>query len=142
MSLAEQNRQLVRHFYDLMSQQRFDEMFELMTDDATWTVAGNPQTFPHAGTATKPQREAALRNFTKVFASLDMDLRSLTAEDDRVAVEAITRCQTLKGLQYVNELLIVIRCRGGKIARLYEHLDQQTALEFDDKLKASLAASA
>lgn len=48
----------------------------------------------------------------------------------------------MKGLQYVNELLIIIRCRGGKIASLYEHLDQQTALEFDGKLKASLAASA
>lgn len=138
MSDAEKNRRLVQQFYDLMSQQRFDEMFALMSDDATWTVTGKPETFHHAGTATKSQREAALKNFTKVFASLEMDLRSLTAEDDRVAVEAITRCETLKGLRYVNDLMILIRCREGKIVSLLEHLDQQTALEFDRDLQVSL----
>ncbi len=134
---AEPNRALVRQFYAHMSALEFDKMFALMTDDATWTVAGKPETFHHAGTSNKAQRAAALANFTKVFTSLHMDLRSLTAEADRVAVEAITRCATHNGLNYVNELLVLIRCRDGKIASIYEHLDQQTSLEFERALAAS-----
>lgn len=130
------NRALVLEFYQLMSQLRFERMFELMADDGTWTVAGNPKTFHHSGTATKAQRAEALGNFTKVFAALEMDVRSTTAEGERVAVEMITRCTTKSGLKYENELLVLIRCRDGKIASLYEHLDQATALEFERRLTA------
>lgn len=141
MPQAEENRALVLRFYALMSAQKFDDMFALTTEDATWTVAGNPATFHHAGTATRPEREAALANFTRTFASLEMDIRSATCEADRVAVEAITRCATHSGLRYENELLVLIRCREGRIASIYEHLDQQTALEFDRRLRAELGAA-
>jgi uncharacterized protein len=130
----ESNRALVLNFYRLMSQQRFDQMFELMADDGIWTVAGNPKTFHHAGKVTKAQRAAAMASFTKVFTSLEMDIRSTTAEDDRVAVEAITRCKTAHGLAYENELLVLLRCRDGRIVSIYEHLDQQTALAFEKSL--------
>lgn len=133
----ETNRALVLNFYKLMSNQEFGKMFELMTEDGIWTVAGNPKLFHHSGTATKPQRIAALTNFTKLFISLEMDIRSITAEDDRVVAEIITRCATRHGLNYENELLVLIRCRDGKIASLYEHLDQATSLEFEQRLAAA-----
>jgi ketosteroid isomerase-like protein len=135
---AEDNRQLVLKFYDLMSHLRFDEMFALVADDGVWTVAGNPDLFHHAGVATKAQRVGAFNNFTGVFASVRMEIRSTTAEGDRVAVEAITHCRTHGGLAYDNELFILVHCRDGKIQSIYEHLDQQTALAFDCKLQAEL----
>lgn len=138
----DENRALVLKFYELMSKLDFDRMFELMADDGTWTVAGNPELFHHSGVATKPQRIAALTNFTQYFASLDMDVRSTTAEDDRVAVELITRCATHSGLEYENELLVLIRCRDGKIANIYEHLDQQTSLEFERRMAAASGQAA
>ena len=134
----EANRVLVVQFYQFMSNLEFEKMFELMADDATWTVAGNPATFHHAGTVTKPQRAEALANFTKLFSSLQQDIRSTTAEEDRVAVEAITRCKTVTGVEYVNDLLILIRCRDGKIVSIYEHVDQGTALEFERRLAESM----
>lgn len=134
MASAHENAELVREFYRRMSALEFDRMFDLMQDDATWTVAGDPETFHHAGVATKAQRIEAFSNFTKYFATLDMEVRSTTAQDDRVAAELITRCETHSGIRYENELLVVIRCRGGKIASIYEHVDQQTALAFDRKM--------
>lgn len=131
---VEENTQLVNNFYSLMSALEFGKMFELMTDDALWIVAGNPETFHHAGTATKPERKQALDNFTKVFIDLEMEVRSTTAQDDRVAVELFTRCTTHSGIRYENELLVLIWCREGKIAKIYEHVDQMTALEFERKL--------
>jgi len=135
---AESNTKLVRDFYAKMSALDFDGMFALMADDATWTVAGNPKTFHHAGVATKAQRREAFGNFTQFFATLEMDVRSTTAQDDRVAAELITRCATHSGLEYENELLVVIRCHDGRIVNIYEHLDQQTALDFDRRLAASM----
>jgi uncharacterized protein len=136
----ETNRALVTKFYHLMSQLQFEPMFELMADDATWTVAGNPHTFHHAGVATKAQRIVALSNFTQVFASLQMHIVSTTAEADRVAAQLITRCTTLSGINYENELLVLIRIHNGKIASLYEQLDQATALEFERKLQTAVPA--
>jgi uncharacterized protein len=131
---TEDNRTLVLRFYELMSQLDFDSMFELLADDGTWTVAGNPELFHHSGVATKGERIAALTNFTKVFDSLEQTVLSTTAEDDRVAAQMTSRCVTHSGLVYENELLVLIRCKDGKIATIYEHLDQQTSLEFERKL--------
>lgn len=130
------NRALVLRFYELMSNLDFDAMFELMATDGTWTVAGNPALFHHAGVATKPKRMAALTDFTKVFASLQQTVLNTTAEEDRVAAEMRSRCVTHSGLVYENELLVLIRCKDGKIVSLYEHLDQQTSLAFEQALAA------
>ena len=130
----EANKALVREFYTRMSKLEFDRMFELMADDATWTVAGKPELFHHSGVATKPQRIAAFSNFTRAFSTLDMEIRSLTAEDDRVAAEMITRCETLGGIRYENELLVLVRCKDGKVASIYEHLDQATSLDFERRV--------
>lgn len=134
----EENRALVIKFYELMSNLDFDAMFELMADGGTWTVAGNPELFHHAGVATKPQRIKALANFTQVFASLKQTILSTTAEADRVAAKMTSRCVTHGGLVYENEMLVLIQCRAGKIVSLYEHLDQQTSLEFERNLQASM----
>jgi uncharacterized protein len=132
----ESNRALVLKFYRLMSEQKFDEMFALMSDDSTWTVAGRPETFHHAGVSSKAQRAKGFSEFIKVFASLDQKILSTTAEEDRVVVEARTTCVARQGPVYDNELLILLRCKDGKIASIYEHLDQQTTLEFERKMRA------
>jgi ketosteroid isomerase-like protein len=137
----ETNRALVLKFYELMSRLEFDRMFELMSDDATWTVAGRPETFHHAGVSSKVQRAKGFAEFVKGFVSLEQRILSTTAEGDRVAVEARSRCETRQGLVYENELLVLLRCRDGKIVSIYEHLDQQSTLEFERKLRAALGAS-
>jgi uncharacterized protein len=127
---AAQNRDLVLRFYELMSKREFDAMFALMSDDATWTVAGRPETFWPAGTQTKAQRSAMFGQFAKVFASMPLDVLSTTAEEDRVVLEATTRSTTHSGIVYENEFLILFRCRQGQIVSIYEHCDQQAVLEF------------
>ena len=133
----ERNRALVLEFYALMSKLEFDKMFDLMADDATWTIAGNPKTFHHAGTRTKAHRAEGFSHFVNAFETLEMHILSSTAEGDRVAVEARTRCASRRGLVYENELLILLRCRDGKIVSIYEHVDQQTTLEFERALAAA-----
>jgi ketosteroid isomerase-like protein len=133
----EANRALVLRFYELMSHMAFDAMFALTSDDAIWTVAGNPALFHHSGAATKAQRAATLANFTKAFASVQQTVVSTTAEADRVVAELHTRCVTHGGLVYENDLMVLIRCREGRIVSLYEHLDQATTLDFEARMAAA-----
>src|SRR6266404_5122915 len=116
------NRALVLKFYELMSRKEFDRMFELMSDDATWAVAGRPETFRHAGVYSKAQRAEGFAEFVKMFDSLEQTIVSSTAEEDRVVVEVKTRCKSRQGMVYENELLVLLRCRDGKIVSIYEHL--------------------
>jgi ketosteroid isomerase-like protein len=134
----EENRALVLNFYRLMSELQFDRMFELMSDDSTWTVAGQPETFPHAGRRSKQERAKGFAEFVRGFVTLEQKVLSTTCEADRVAVEARTRCEARLGPVYENELLILLRCKNGKIVSIYEHVDQQTTLEFERRLHAAM----
>jgi ketosteroid isomerase-like protein len=131
---AEQNRQLVLKFYEHMSNLEFDKMFDLMAEDATWTVAGNPETFHHAGTMTKAQRVEGFSHFMAFFKGMKQEVISSTAEDDRVCIEARSTCWAHNGMVYKNEPLLLLRCRDGKIVHIYEHLDQLTTLAFEKAL--------
>jgi hypothetical protein len=61
---------------------------------------------------------------------------------DRAVVEIITTCRTRSGLTYKNELLVLVRLRQDKIVSIYEHLDQQTSLEFEKLLQATAQGAA
>jgi ketosteroid isomerase-like protein len=127
---AASNRDLVLKFYELMSTFEFEKMFELMSNESTWTVAGRPETFWPAGTQTKAQRAEMFYQFAKVFADMPLNVLSTTAEEDRVVLEARTRSTTHNGIVYENEFLLLFRCRNNKIVSIYEHCDQQAVLEF------------
>ena len=134
MSTAE-NRALALEFYRLMSKLEFRKMFELLADDATWTVAGKPESFFAAGTQSKAKRAQTFDEFTKVFANLRMNIISSTAEDDRVVLEATTRCETHTGIVYENEFLLLFRCKNNKIVSIYEHCDQQAVFALERAMR-------
>ena len=138
---AAQNRDLILRFYELMSKREFEKMFDLMSDDSTWTVAGRPETFWPAGTQTKSQRAEMFGQFAKVFAEMPLDVLSTTAEEDRVVLEARTRSTTHSGIVYENEFLILFRCGNNKIVSIYEHCDQQAVLEFTRAVSNSESAA-
>lgn len=125
----EANRAAALQFYDHLSKAEFDKMFALMAEDAEWRVAGNPDTFPPAGTLPKAERFKMFDDFVKTFASLVVRVISTTAEDDRVCVEFTARGRTHNGIIYENEYLSRLRFRDGKIVHVYEHCDQQAVFE-------------
>lgn len=124
----EANRATALRFLSLLASGQHEEMFALMADDATWRVAGRPETFPPAGTQSKAQRAAMFHAFLAVFSSLDINVIGTTAEADRVVVEFTARGETRNAKIYENEYLSRFRFRDGKIVSLYEHCDQQAVL--------------
>lgn len=126
----DRNRAVVGEFYQRLAARDLAGLLLLLDDDARWTVAGDPATFWPAGTQSKPERAKTLGAFLDLLADLSIEVRSLTAERDRVAVALTAHGTSRGGVHYDNEFLVLLRLRGGRIIDIYEHCDQQAALAF------------
>lgn len=118
---TETNKQTVARFLELFSSGAVAETMAMMTDDATWWVAG---TMPISGTYTKAQFEKLLSGVLDVCTGpIRIEARAWTAEGDRVAVEAESFVDTQNGRKYNNLYHFLFKVRDGKIAAVKEYLD-------------------
>lgn len=126
MSTAD-NKSLVTKFWENFSASQFDDALAMLTDDATWTVMG---TTALSGTYSKTE-------FTKLLGEvggnapkgIQVTPSQLTAEDDRVSMEAESYGEISNGKTYKNIYHFMIVCRDGKIAKVREYLDTEHVTE-------------
>ncbi|MBI2962809.1 MAG: nuclear transport factor 2 family protein [Deltaproteobacteria bacterium] len=124
MSL-EANKQLVRDFMKHFSEGDLTTALGMMTDDATWWVAGS---FPLSGTKTKAQFAELLGQIgAMVPGGIRLTPKAFTAEGDRVAVETESYARHTNGKVYQNQYHFLIEVRGGKIGAVREYLDTMHA---------------
>lgn len=103
----------------------------LLTDDMTAWLTGQ-------GPVSKEQYQAAVRLLARMCsAPIRFTVKALTAQDDRVLIEADSRATLIDGQEYANSYVFSLRVRDGKIAWIAEHYN---ALIAQDKL-IPLAAS-
>lgn len=122
---AETNKQTVARFLELFSSGAVKETMAMMTDDATWWVAG---TMPISGTYTKAQFEKLLSGVLDVCTGpIRIEPRDWTAEGDRVALEAESLVDTRNGRTYNNLYHFKFKVHDGKIASVREYLDTMHA---------------
>ena len=121
---AEDNKKTVLSFFENLSAGKVDAMLTAMSDSATWTVMGKPENFALAGTKTKEQFGELFRG---IGAALPKGLRvtpkALTAEGNRVAVEAESYGEHANGKVYNNQYHFLIEVQNGKIQAVREYLD-------------------
>jgi ketosteroid isomerase-like protein len=121
---AEDNKKIVLSFFENLSAGKVDAMLAAMSDSATWTVMGKPENFALAGTKTKAQFGELFRG---IGAALPKGLRvtpkALTAEGNRVAVEAESYGEHANGKVYNNQYHFLIEVQNGKIQAVREYLD-------------------
>ena len=106
---AAANRATVERLYALMNERRFDEMWSLFADDATWSSGGNPP----ARVNSIDEMKEIMVDPMPVFVSggIDFTLHATTAEGDRVAAEASIHAELVNGAVYANQyhMLFVFR---------------------------------
>ena len=125
---AEENKRLVLGFFEDMSAGNAEAFLGAMADNATWWVAGDPKNFPLAGTKTKAE-------FTKLFGGigevmpkgLKITPKGVTAEGNRVAVEAESYGEHANGKIYNNLYHFMVECDNGKVTAVREYLDTMHA---------------
>jgi len=127
---AEANKNVVLSFFENFSGGKVDAALALMSDTATWWVAGKPDKFVLAGTKTKTQFAELLQGIgTAMPKGLRVIPKGLTAEGDRVAAEAESYGETATGKIYNNLYHFLFEVRDGKIQAVREYLDPMHAKE-------------
>jgi ketosteroid isomerase-like protein len=127
---AEDNKKIVLSFFENLSSGKVEAMLALMADNATWTVMGKPDKFALAGTKTKAQFGELFKGIGTVMPKgLRVTPKALTAEGDRVAVEAESYGEHANGKVYNNMYHFLVEVRGGKIEAVREYLDTIHAQE-------------
>ena len=122
MSAAE-NKALVTSFWEAFSSGRYDDAVDMMADDATWWVAGSTAL---SGTYTKPEFKALLGNVTSMAPKgIRVTPTLLTAEDDRVSMEAESYAEISNGRTYNNLYHFMMVVRDGKFSTIREYLDTE-----------------
>lgn len=103
---------------------------ELLHPDATYWVIGDPRLFAYGGEQTRAQIVAYMSTPSIFVGGVEYSFGDITAEDDRVAIEATTRGTLPDGRVYTNVYHYLMKFRDGKIIRVKEYLDTQLAAEF------------
>jgi ketosteroid isomerase-like protein len=102
----------------------------LMHPEATYWVSGKPHLFDYAGEQTREQICAYMATPSIFIGGVATTFGDITAEDDRVAVECTIRGELPDGRVYTNMYHYLFKFRDGKVIRVKEYLDSQSAAEF------------
>jgi len=124
MGIAE-NKQLARSFIDAISRGDIEGIQKAFAKDGTvWTIG----TMPISGTFTAGQvAEAAHRVLDLFPEGLEITVKGMTAEDDRVAIEAESHGRHTSGRTYANVYHFLMRVRDGEIVEWREYMDTMHA---------------
>ena len=122
----EENKNLVRQFIDRFTANDIAGALDLMTDDATWWIAGKPDQLPAAGVYSKEQIARLLYNMAGQLPNgLKMTVKALVAEGDKVAMEADSYGELRNERVYNQEYHFLFTIRDGRIKAVKEYLDTQ-----------------
>ena len=124
------NKEVVHRFFERITAQDIDGTLALLSESFEFWVAGDPQSFALGGSKNRTQYCEMLRAFFPTFPNGFAFVRKgVTAEGDRVAVEAEWTGQTIRGRPYHNRYHILFEVCGGKIQSIREYHDTLHAQE-------------
>ena len=122
----EKNKRIASEFAARFSANDMAGALDMIADDATWWIAGKPGHVPGAGEFTKEQVAGLFRRMAEQFPrGLQMTIKSMIAEVERVAVELESYGELPDGRVYNNEYHMLLTIRGGKISAMREYHDTQ-----------------
>jgi uncharacterized protein len=125
------NKATVLEFLGHMVRSELDELVAMLTPDFHMWVAGDLRS---SGSFDGPDAVAHLRGTgggsSDLFkSSVRLDIGEVTAEADRVCVEAATFGELSAGGTYENTFHFFFRVRDGKVAEMKEYMDTKHVAE-------------
>ena len=127
MSDAKTNAALARRFFDAMSAGDVDAIVAAYHPEGSCWTSGNTLI---SGTMTVERIKAAAAAIYDAFPDgLRFAIHGITAQGDRVAVEAESRGAHASGRTYNNRYHFLLEFRDGKLLRLKEYMDTEMVTE-------------
>jgi ketosteroid isomerase-like protein len=127
MSETGRNKELSRAFIAAIARGDTDAIVAAYADDGRCCTMG--QTLI-SGVYTRDQIAAMAGQVLQAFPQgLEFTIHSMTAEDDRVAVEAESHGPHVSGRLYNNRYHFLLRWRDGRLVELKEYMDTELVTE-------------
>jgi ketosteroid isomerase-like protein len=125
MSDLARNKTIARGFFDCLTRGDVDGLMALFADSYTCWTAGS---LPFSGTHPRAVVPAMVAGVRGVFPKgLEFTVRTMTAEEDRVSVEAESRGAHVSGQVYHQRYHYLFVIRDGKIHEAKEYFDTMHA---------------
>ena len=124
---TEESKRIVLGLFENLDAGNGAAALAALSDSATWWIQGN---FPLSGTRTKAEFAKLLGELgAAIDGGLSLRVKGVTAEGDRVAVEAESFAKMKSGKTYQNRYHFLVEVRDGKIQAVREYLDTMHANE-------------
>jgi ketosteroid isomerase-like protein len=123
--VEEKNKELAGVFLEALSRADVELVKTLYADDFQLWTAG---TLPFSGTSNLEQALAGMPAVLDLFPDgLQFAIKAMTAEGERVAIEAVSEGTTFRGDRYEQTYHFLMRVRDGKIVEFKEYMDTEHA---------------
>jgi ketosteroid isomerase-like protein len=119
MSSIEQNKAVVRAFFDHMNRGDVPAAFALLSEDSTWFSLGQRRDVPRE----EMRAMIGWANEQVLQSPVVQTLQLLTAEQDRVSVLSEGHAVSAAGIPYDNSYHFLFQLREGLITRVWEYND-------------------
>ena len=123
-SVTDQNKKITKEFFEALSNGS-DKYLDFYTDESIiWTAGNNAM----GGTRTKEEVVGFAQNILSAFPTgITFNIKGMTAEDERVAVEINGEAMHASGATYNNQYHFLLIIKDEKILELKEYMDTQLA---------------
>ncbi len=117
----EENKSIVLDFIANISKANYDNAFNILSDDATWWVAGN---LPGSGMYPKEKIPEIMSFLSSVFPKgIEITVTHIIGEGDYVAVGGSSHAEIAKDKIYQNTYHWLFEVKGGNIRAIREYMD-------------------
>jgi len=122
---TEQSRKLALELIDAISRGDADRILELYSDDVIVWTAGS---LPFSGEHRRDELPELMGSILSLFPEgLKIQVLGVTAEGERVAIEAVSNASLADGRHYANHYHFLVIVRNGKVVELKEYMDTMYA---------------
>ncbi len=133
---AEANKELVQRACSYIDKREFDALMDVLAEDATWELPNRKDRFEYGGPNDKEGTYKLLTGFLTPFDEFSFTVKSLTAEGDRVAVEANSHGVGPGSAEYINNYQMMWTIKDGKVVSVKEALDPFQVLAYVEQVQA------
>ena len=127
MTEQERNKALARSFYEALARGDMDAVVDAYAKDGVCRIMGHTLI---SGTMSKQQIATGGKAIVETFPKgLSFTILRMTAEEDRVAIEAVSRAEHVSGKIYTNAYHNILRFRDGKVVECTEYMDTEAVTE-------------
>lgn len=123
MDEIERNKRAARTFFEAMSTSQADAVLDCYADDGKVIISGNTLI---SGVLDRTEILNRTNRVLEAFPDgIRFTVKTLTAEGDRVAIEAESSAIHVSGKPFNNKYHFLMRLRDGKIVVLTEYMDTE-----------------